>query len=52
MGITRLLDEVKKNFKAFFQVRFEKIAKYSVFDEIDLLKKSKKKERDTQRMDW
>ena len=35
MEITRLLDEVKKNFKAFFQVRFEKIAKYSVFDEIE-----------------
>ena len=35
MEITRLLDEVKKNFKAFFQVRFEKIAKYSVYDEIE-----------------
>ncbi len=35
MEITKLLDEVKKNFKAFFQVRFEKIGKYSVYDEIE-----------------
>ncbi|WP_337861021.1 hypothetical protein [Ferroplasma sp.] len=35
MEITKLLDDVKKNFKAFFQVRFEKIAKYSVYDEIE-----------------
>ena len=25
----------EKNFKAFFQVRFEKIGKYSVYDEIE-----------------
>ena len=35
MEITKLLDEVRKNFKAFFQVRFEKIGKYSVYDEIE-----------------
>lgn len=35
MEITKLLDDAKKNFKAFFQVRFEKIAKYSVYDEIE-----------------
>jgi len=35
MEITRLLDDVKKNFKAFFQVRFEKIARYSVYDLTD-----------------
>ena len=35
MEITRLLDDVKKNFKAFFQVRFEKIAKYSVYELTD-----------------
>ena len=33
--ITKLLDDARKNFKAFFQVRFEKIAKYSVYDEIE-----------------
>ena len=37
MEITKLLDEVRKNFKAFFQVRFEKIGKYSVYDEIYIL---------------
>ncbi len=35
MEITKLLDDARKNFKAFFQVRFEKIAKYSVYDEIE-----------------
>jgi DNA replication factor GINS len=35
MEITKLLAEVRKNFKAFFQVRFEKIGKYSVYDEIE-----------------
>ncbi|MEM0140199.1 MAG: hypothetical protein QXZ44_06270 [Ferroplasma sp.] len=35
LEITRLLAEARKNFKAFFQVRFEKIAKYSVYDEIE-----------------
>ncbi len=35
MEITSLLAEVRKNFKAFFQVRFEKIGKYSVYDEIE-----------------
>ncbi len=35
MEITHLLDDVKKNFKAFFQVRFEKIARYSVYELTD-----------------
>ncbi|WMT51764.1 MAG: hypothetical protein RE471_02505 [Ferroplasma sp.] len=35
MEITKLLDDARKNFKAFFQVRFEKIAKYSVYDDIE-----------------
>ncbi len=35
MEITRLLDDVRKNFKAFFQVRFEKIARYSVYELTD-----------------
>ncbi len=32
MDITHLIDEIRKNFKAFFQIRFEKIARYSVYD--------------------
>jgi DNA replication factor GINS len=37
MEITKLLDDARKNFKAFFQVRFEKIAKYSVYNDIEEL---------------
>ncbi|WP_061951272.1 hypothetical protein [Acidiplasma cupricumulans] len=35
MEITKLIDDLKKNFRAFFQVRFEKIARYSVYDITD-----------------
>ncbi len=35
MEITSLLSEARKNFRAFFQVRFEKIAKYSVYEDIE-----------------
>ena len=35
MDITHLIDEVRKNFKAFFQIRFEKIARHSVYEITD-----------------